>query len=62
MSKQILIIEDDKKLNDGMRLALQAEDYRFKQCRLLSEARCYLEEEKADLILLDVKTVLCDYI
>ena len=41
MSKQILIIEDDKKLNDGMRLALQAEDYRFKQCRLLSEARYY---------------------
>ena len=54
MNKRILIIEDDKKLNDGMRLALQSEEYVFKQCRLLSEARCYLEEEKVDLILLDV--------
>lgn len=38
MKKHILIVEDDKKLNDGIRLALQKEDYVFYQCRCLSDA------------------------
>ena len=54
MTKNILIIEDDKKLNDGIRLALGGEDYRFEQCRLLSEARALLRKSGMDLILLDV--------
>ena len=54
MSRQILIIEDDRKLNDGMKLALKADDCLFGQCRLLSEARQYLKEHRVDLILLDV--------
>ncbi len=54
MSREILIIEDDKKLNDGIVLALKSEDYRLEQCRLLSDARKRLREEKWDLILLDV--------
>lgn len=54
MTKNILIIEDDKKLNDGIRLALGGEDYWFEQCRLLSEARALLRKIRTDLILLDV--------
>lgn len=52
--KNILIIEDDKKLNDGIRLALVGQDYRFEQCRLISEAREILRKSRPDLILLDV--------
>ena len=52
--KNILIIEDDKKLNDGIRLALSGQDYRFEQCRLISEAREILRKSRPDLILLDV--------
>lgn len=54
MTRKILIIEDDKKLNDGIMLALKSEDYSFAQCRLLSEARSLLNEMTPDLILLDV--------
>lgn len=54
MGKHILIIEDDKKLNDGMKLALQTDHYLFTQCRKLSEARVFLKEQQADLVLLDV--------
>ena len=54
MSRKILIIEDDEKLNDGIMLALSAQDYQFEQCRLLSEARKRLSESRKDLILLDV--------
>ena len=54
MTRQILIIEDDKKLNDGIMLALKSEEYRFAQCRLLSDARSLLKEMSPSLILLDV--------
>lgn len=54
MKKRILIVEDDKKLNDGIRLALKGESYTFVQCRKVSEARAYLRDEQPDLILLDV--------
>ena len=54
MGKHILIIEDDKKLNDGMKLALQTDHYLFTQCRKLSEARAFLKDQQADLVLLDV--------
>lgn len=51
--KQILIIEDDKKLNDGIRLALRSE-YVCIQAFSLSAAREMLQVQKPDLILLDV--------
>lgn len=54
MIRKLLIIEDDKKLNDGIRLALRSDDYQFEQCRLLSEARKSLRESPKDVILLDV--------
>ena len=39
MSEKLLIVEDDKKLNDGIRLALKNDAYFFYQCRTLQEAR-----------------------
>lgn len=52
--QQILIIEDDKKLNDGIRLALREEGRSFRQCRTIGEARDILREQRMSLILLDV--------
>ncbi|BCN28914.1 response regulator transcription factor [Anaeromicropila herbilytica] len=52
--KNILIIEDDQKLNEGIRLALRSPEYEFLQCRTLEEAWEQLNQKKVDLILLDV--------
>ena len=54
MDEKILIVEDDKKLNDGIRLALKNDSYFFYQCQTLQEARDILNNEEITLILLDV--------
>ncbi len=54
MNQNILIIEDDKRLNDGIRLALKNESYTFFQCQTLKDARIVLREQPVSLILLDV--------
>ncbi len=55
MTKHILIIEDDQKLNDGIQLALQNDAYFFHQGRTLAEARSVLlNRQEISLILLDV--------
>ena len=54
MSEKLLIVEDDKKLNDGIRLALKNDSYFFYQCRTLQEARDILNGEDITLVLLDV--------
>lgn len=54
MKQNILIIEDDKKLNDGMCLALKNENYSFYQCRTIKDGREILKEKDISLILLDV--------
>lgn len=51
---EILIIEDDEKLNNGIRLALRNESYSFSQCRTLKDAREVLRKREVALILLDV--------
>lgn len=45
MSEKLLIVEDDKKLNDGIRLALKNDAYFFYQCRTLQEAREILKRK-----------------
>ena len=45
MAVKILIVEDDKKLNDGICLALKNDSYLFYQCRTLHEAREVLNKE-----------------
>ena len=54
MSENLLIVEDDKKLNDGIRLTLKNDSYFFYQCRTLQEAREILKKEDITLVLLDV--------
>ncbi len=54
MGEKLLIVEDDKKLNDGIRLALKNDSYFFYQCRTLQEARKILKSEDITLVLLDV--------
>lgn len=54
MGEKILIVEDDKKLNDGIRLALKNDSYIFYQCRALQEAREAMHRDEMALVLLDV--------
>ena len=54
MGEKLLIVEDDKKLNDGIRLALKNDAYFFYQCRTLQEAREILKREDITLVLLEV--------
>ncbi len=51
--KRILIIEDDKKLNDGIWLALR-KDYACSQAFTLKAAREEFEIQRFDLMILDV--------
>lgn len=50
----IWIIEDDKKLNDGICLALKSGGHGFCQCRNLHQAREAWKTQMPDLILLDI--------
>ncbi|MCI8992107.1 MAG: response regulator transcription factor [Eubacterium sp.] len=50
----ILIVEDDKKLNDGIRLALKDTGDQFYQSMMLKEAEQILKNCRIDLVLLDV--------
>ena len=43
MSEKLLIVEDDKKLNDGIRLALKNDAYFFYQCRTLQDSTQYTQ-------------------
>ena len=50
----ILIVEDDRGLNQGITLALEREDTAFLQAHDAGEAREILEREQVDMALLDV--------
>lgn len=52
--KRILIVEDDRALGDGVRLALQHPELEAVLCRTLAEARPALECQPFDLAILDV--------
>lgn len=51
---KILIAEDDRQLNEGIKLSLQAEDRAFYQAVSLEEARRFIDEEEPELVILDV--------
>lgn len=51
---KILIVEDDRKLNDGIALALRGDRYTFSQCRTIADARNVMAQEDISLMLLDV--------
>jgi len=52
--KKILIVEDDFKLNNGIRLALKGQEYMCYQSDSISSANETFLKEKVDLILLDI--------
>lgn len=52
--KELLIVEDDRALGEGVRLALQGGDLSPVLCHSLHEARCLLAERIFDLAILDV--------
>ena len=54
MKQKILIIEDDKKLNNGIKLALKNDSYIFFQCRTLADAREVLQNNTVHLVFLDI--------
>ena len=54
MDIKIAVIEDDKKLNEGICLSLKEPGRIFFPCRTLAQARQCLQENSLNLILLDV--------
>lgn len=52
--KRILIIEDDRDLNQGLCLALQNSAHQIVSCFDLQSGRRVLAEQTVDLILLDI--------
>ena len=50
---QILIVEDDKHLNDGIRLALK-KDFVCSQAYNIASAREMYHQQQYDLVLLDI--------
>ena len=52
--KKILIVEDDRGLNQGITLALHAPEYRFYSAYNLKEARRIWKEERVSLVILDI--------
>lgn len=52
--KKILIVEDDRGLNQGITLALHAPECRFYSAYNLKEARRIWKEERVSLIILDI--------
>ena len=51
---KILIAEDDRALNEGIRLTLRQQDWEFCQAFTIKEARQLLEAQHFDLVLLDI--------
>ena len=54
MKKQILILEDDKDLAEGIALALRGDELEFFQCHTLEETREVVRNRKFDLLILDI--------
>lgn len=54
MMKNILLVEDDRALSDGVRLALQSGEIVITQCFNLADAREQYEKSHFDLLVLDV--------
>lgn len=52
--QQLLLLEDDAALGQGIRLALQSSQLNIVLCRTLAESRKALAETDFDLLLLDI--------
>ena len=54
MIKNILIVEDDSPLSDGIKLALKGNDFVFSQASDIKTARAHIRGKVFDLIILDL--------
>ncbi len=54
MTQKILLVEDDFALGNGIQLALQSESIKITVCRTIKEAQEILQNQKCDLLILDV--------
>ncbi len=54
MRKQILVLEDDIDLAEGISLSLQGDDMEFILCHTIREAREVVQNKKLDLLILDI--------
>lgn len=52
--KDLLIVEDDRALGEGIRLALQAPELRLQLCHTLAEAGALAARQPFDLLILDI--------
>lgn len=52
--KRVIIVEDDRKLNQGLCLALEGQELQIVPCSDLKAARKQLADGAADLVLLDI--------
>ena len=52
--KNIMIVEDDRALSNGICMALKSEELNFLPCETIREARIKLEQNTCDLLILDV--------
>ncbi|WP_123054772.1 response regulator transcription factor [Clostridium sp. JN-1] len=52
--KKILVVEDDKALNNGIVLSLRQNDFNFSQAFTIKEAEEYAKKNEFDLIILDI--------
>ena len=52
--KNILVVEDDRSLSDGIALALKGSDYTFSQAIDIKTAKAMTQESSFDLIILDL--------
>ena len=52
--KDLLIVEDDRALGEGIRLALQAAELRLQLCHTLAEAGALAARQPFDLLILDI--------
>ena len=54
MAYKILVAEDDRSLNQGIRLALQREEFVFDMAYTLKETQEKWQKENPDMVILDV--------
>lgn len=52
--KKIIIVEDDKALNNGICIGLQSKELTFFPCETIMEAKNILQQNTCDLMILDV--------
>lgn len=54
MKKNVMVLEDDADLAEGIELSLQSEELNFVICSTIADARFAMQEQKFDLMIFDI--------